>query len=240
MGISLLSTTTWQRRAQQALSLFLDHACPVCERPTSASLCESCERQLQRHQLAHPLTKSQHGLTVISWGTYEGHLKRGIATLKYSKQVELSQFLGFQLGHTWLGQTTGHPRQSALSPVVIPIPLHAERHRQRGFNQAELLAQWFCHSTHLPLMADGLLRVQATQPQHRLNQADRQKNLSQAFAVNRQKLPQLQRSSVWLLDDIFTTGATVHSAAQTLRRYRISVAGVCTVARAMLQAPCHS
>jgi ComF family protein len=116
--------------------------------------------------------------------------------------------------------------------VVVPIPLHPSRLQQRGFNQADLLAQGFCRQTRLPLR-QGLLRVQATQAQHRLSRSDRHNNLVAAFAVAPDQLDSLRRSTVWLLDDIFTTGATASAAAHTLGHNGIAVGGVCTVARAL-------
>jgi ComF family protein len=195
---------------------------------------------MRRYQLTTPREKSSSGIPVVSWGAYEGSLKQGIAALKYSRQVELSQFLGFELGRIWIKHYPPKFRQNQPLPIVVPIPLHTTRQQERGFNQAELLAQWFCHFTKLPLAADGLLRIQATCPQHSLSYDERQKNLTRAFAVNPKQLPQLRRTSVWLLDDIYTTGATAHAAAQTLRRYRVSVAGICTVARAIAREPRHS
>jgi ComF family protein len=239
MNIAQLSKTAWTLGKKQALNLFLANPCPVCDRPSPTTVCDSCQRQLRRHQLPQPLAQNLAGLTVLSWGTYEGSLKQSIATLKYSGQTELSQFLGFELGQTWLQQIPARARSSA-SPVVIPIPLHPDRQQQRGFNQAELLAQWFCHVTHLPLVNDGLFRVQKTLPQHSLSRVERHQNLDQAFAINEKRIHRLQRSPVWLFDDIFTTGATAQSAANTLRRYKISVTGICTVARTIFSEPHHS
>jgi ComF family protein len=117
--------------------------------------------------------------------------------------------------------------------AIVPIPLHPIKLQQRGFNQADLLARSFCRLTRLPLHIDGLRRVQATQPQHSLGRSARQQNLAQAFDVNPKQVSALRKTTVWLLDDIFTTGATAQSAAHTLRRHGIAVAGICTVARAI-------
>jgi ComF family protein len=168
----------------------------------------------------------------VYWGTYEGSLRQAIGRLKYDGYTELAQVLGTELGQTWLT----HRRALGAAPrpiAIVPIPLHPTKLQQRGFNQADLLAQGFCRLTQLPLHRQGLMRVQATQAQHSLNRPDRQRNVAQAFAVAPSQVAILRRSTVWLLDDIFTTGATALSAAQTLRRSGISVGGICTVARAM-------
>lgn len=215
----------------QVLSLFLAAPCPLCQRSTPAAICSSCCRQVHQCQSPMPCDRSIPGLEVVSWGRYEGSLRQAIGSLKYSNHTHLAQFLGTELGQTWLDYRPAS--KAPTRPVaIVPIPLHPSRLQQRGFNQAELLAQWFCRLTRLPLYSDGLLRVQATQAQHSLGRLSRQQNLAQAFAVNPAQVTALKPSVVWLLDDIFTTGATARSAAQTLRRNGVAVGGICTVARA--------
>lgn len=225
------SMQTWLSQGKrQMLSLFLAEPCPLCQRSTPAVLCPSCCRQVQQCQSPTPFDRSIPSLAVLSWGRYEDSLRQAIGTFKYSGHTGLAQFLGTELGQTWLDH---NPRSGASSrPVaIVPIPLHPTRLQQRGFNQADLLGQWFCRLTGLPLHSHGLLRVQATQAQHSLDRLSRQQNLAQAFAVNPTQIEALRPSTVWLLDDIFTTGATAQSAAQVLRRSGIAVGGICTVAR---------
>ncbi len=225
------STQTWFSQGKhQLLSLFLAQPCPLCQRSTPAVLCPSCCRQVQQCQASTPCDRSIPDLTVLSWGRYEDSLRQAISSLKYSGHTGLAQFLGTELGQTWLDHNS-RLRTSSRLVAIVPIPLHPTRLQQRGFNQADLIGQWFCRLTGLPLYSHGLLRVQATQAQHSLDCLSRQQNLAQAFAVNPAQVKALQRSTVWLLDDIFTTGATAQSAAQVLRRSGIAVEGICTVAR---------
>ncbi|KAF1720265.1 ComF family protein [Pseudoxanthomonas wuyuanensis] len=103
------------------------------------------------------------------------------------------------------------PRPQAL----MPVPLHAARLRQRGYDQALELAKPLARALALPLMADALLRTRATAAQSELDAAARRRNLRGAFAVRAQaQLP----DHVALIDDVMTTGATLHAAAKVLRR----------------------
>jgi len=215
---------------QQLLGLFLANHCGLCQRSAPVGLCPSCQQQLRQCQLPQPFDRSQTDLPVLSWGLYDGSLRQALRRLKYEHQTGLAALLGHELGRTWLQHLAPPARQRPW--VVVPIPLHASRLQQRGFNQAALVAQGFCRQTRLPHYPEGLQRVLATEAQHRLNRQQRQANLAQAFAVNPALVPRLRNTSVWLLDDIFTTGATAQVAAHTLRRSGISVAGICTVARA--------
>ena len=164
----------------------------------------------------------------MAWGTYEGALKQAIAALKYAQHPELAVPLGRALGTRW--------QQSPLtqrSPLVVPIPMFVEKLRQRGYNQADLIASAFCAQTGLPLVRQGLIRQRATAPQFGLGVQARQQNLAGAFTLGK-AFQQRPDRPVLLLDDIFTTGTTVQAAAKELRRCGVSVCGVVTVARAKM------
>lgn len=223
-----IGQTLWQRGRHQVLNLFLAAPCPLCGRSTADYPCPACQRQLRQCQLSNPLQYSHADLAVISWGRYEGLLKRVIGVFKYDGQRDLARWLGRELGQTWQ-----HYRPAAPAPSItlVPIPLHPSKLQQRGFNQAELLARWVSRSGAVPLCGEGLLRVQATQAQHSLTRRARQQNLMRAFAINPKRVDYLRQRSVWLVDDIFTTGATAHSVAEVLRAGGIRVGGICTVAR---------
>lgn len=240
MGLISIDSNVWKQGKQQLLNLFLSSPCALCQRPAPAALCPGCERQIRQTQLSDPLYQGQAGLPVISWGAYEGALKQSIASLKYNHRQDVAQFLGTELARAWLSSVAAQPRQSNRSWVVMPVPLHQSRLQQRGFNQAEALAQWFCRVTGMALYSNILKRVRATQAMHSLNRQDRLQNLVQAFAVDDQHQAQLQSARVWLIDDIFTTGATAIATSQVLRRYGISVAGICTVARTLAVAETQS
>jgi ComF family protein len=109
------------------------------------------------------------------------------------------------------GPLAAAPRPEA----VVPVPLHAHRLRQRGYDQALELARPLARALALPLRTDLLRRIRATAPQSELDADARHRNLARAFAVPRHApLP----SHVALLDDVMTTGATLHAAAKALRK----------------------
>ena len=240
MRLFSIDTKIWQLGKQQLLNGFLSGTCVLCDRTSSTSLCPSCQRQVQQTQLPYPLYQGQAGLPVISWGAYEGSLKQCIAGLKYNHRQDVAQFLGLQLAATWTRLTPKQRCKSNRPMIVVPVPLHRSKLQQRGFNQAETLARWFSRGTGLPLQKNLLHRIQATQAQHRLNRHERFSNLVLAFNVDAHQAKQLNHTTVWLLDDIFTTGATAVACAQVLRRYGISVAGIVTVARTLSAAEIQS
>jgi ComF family protein len=112
--------------------------------------------------------------------------------------------------------------------VVVPIPLHQERYRQRGFNQADLLARHCAGVLHLPYLPRALARRRATRPQVGLTIAERRSNVSDAFAPGRQgTVARLGGKHVLLIDDVTTTGSTLNAAAAALAPlHPVSVCGM--------------
>ncbi|MGF1602219.1 MAG: ComF family protein [Thermosynechococcaceae cyanobacterium] len=210
----------WRAIVEGVLNLGFRSECPLCQRRTTSVFCPDCSRQLQACQTQ---TSSPE---VFAWGSYGGALKRAIALLKYNGRAEIARPLGQWLAQAWLQQASG--RQF----VLVPIPLHEDRHRQRGYNQAELIAHSFGQIVGVKVSAQALIRHQATQAQFGLSIAERHHNLEQAFVLGPDFQRQRPQWPVLLLDDIYTTGATIQAATQILQTAGIKVHGAVAVAQA--------
>lgn len=209
------------------LSLFLQENCPLCERPASNLVCQYCQQQLQSCKLKNSCQFWQGDLPLFAWGTYNGQLKRSIAALKYNGQIELGELLGHWLGKAWLDSSIA---TQVKKPLVIPIPLHQRKLKERGFNQAELIARSFCQVTGYVLQAKALARVRETDALFGLSPEERKTQLQNAFVLNSSFQQRFPNSPVLLIDDIYTTGTTVAEAAKVLRQNKISVLGVAAIA----------
>lgn len=152
--------------------------------------------------------------------------------LKYQGRLALVPALGSMLGEAYR-------RYWSESPVdaVIPIPLHRRRLRRRGFNQADLLLRsWLKHADAAGLSAPAagapiLERVRATPPQTGLKRSERRRNIRGAFRVAAQAA--VDDKHLLLVDDVFTTGATVEEAARVLRAAGAASVDVLTLARTL-------
>ncbi|NES99656.1 MAG: ComF family protein [Sphaerospermopsis sp. SIO1G1] len=209
------------------LNLFLQNNCPICQKTTPQVICQYCNQQLQSRELQNPKVIWKEPLPVFAWGNYGGTLKRAIAVMKYENHPEIGRLLGQYLGEKWLLNFT----LKNVSPVIVPIPLHSQKLKTRGFNQAEIIAQGFCEITGLKLKANGLSRTKNTQAQFNVSGKERIENVANAFVLGSDfsRIPPSQ--PVLLIDDIYTTGATVKSATDTLNQNHISVLGVAAVAK---------
>lgn len=208
---------------QQLLAVFLESHCPLCDRTTVATICTYCKQKLTSYQVEKCDRFWQGDLPLFTWGMYDGQLKQAIAKLKYHNQPEIGKILGKWLGEAWCNSSVNAPKKT----TVIPIPLHQEKQRERGFNQAELIARGFCQETGYLLQSKGLTRIRNTQAMFSLQPLARQDNIKDAFIINGQ-IPH----PVLLLDDIYTTGTTVIEATKILRRHNVKVIGVVVIAKA--------
>ena len=139
---------------------------------------------------------------------YEGTLRKALAALKYGSAARVARPLVERAAGRF-----GDLAALAGSPVLVPVPIHPQRLRERGYNQAGLLAAGLARIARLPT-ADLLLRLRATTRQHRLDRAARLRNLRDAFAV---KPDARAPPMVILVDDILTTSATLEACAAVLR-----------------------
>jgi ComF family protein len=212
---------------QPLLELFLASSCPLCQRSTTGTLCRDCEYRLLQGRFPEPFQAWQAPLPIFAWGVYQGTLKRTIAALKYENHPELARPLGHWMGQAWCQ----NPRTTRIRPLVVPIPMYADKENKRGFNQAELLAEGFCEITGLPLRPHGLVRIRETQAQFGLSATERERNVAGAIQLGKQLRHRRPPAPILLVDDIFTTGATVRTAIAALNQAQVDVYGVAVLAR---------
>jgi ComF family protein len=174
-----------------------------------------------------------------NFGLYAGKLRQVVLRLKFAGDGRLGQRLGRLLALTW-DILPGHAE--LRSPLLVPVPLHPSRRRERGFNQSELLAAGLVRglkeqkSGEAPTVTNSALRrKRATPPQTGLSVAARRENLRGAFEVVK---PEAVRGrQIVLIDDVMTTGATISACARALRRGGAALILGLTLARATPQFP---
>ncbi len=156
--------------------------------------------------------------TVYTYGSYEGTLQRLVHLFKYDKMDPLARYFGPLLAKAL-------PRETTFD-VIVPMPLHWWKRWQRGFNQAELLANEVGRRWNVPVR-NAARRRKNTSAQAGLTNAKRRENVAGAFAVN----GRLDGKHVLLVDDVMTTGATASACARALKRAGAARVTLLTLAR---------
>ena len=180
-----------------------------------------------RCQFARPEQFWSGQLPALIWGKYGGVMKRAIAAMKYHDRPELGQLFGLALAEAWLNSA---PYRRAGKLTVVPIPMHPKKLKERGFNQAELIAKSFCDLTGYPMEAGGLERTSQTQALFSLSPQERSREISGALSVGKVFRRRPPRGAVLLIDDVYTTGTTCREAASALQGQGISTYGIAAIA----------
>lgn len=217
--------------------------CDVCRtafQPISSPLCPCCgimfsSRQGKDHFCGQCTTVGHWYTASRAAGQYQGPLRNMVHQLKYGGRVQLARPLGSLL--YWVYRMAWPP---GAIDMVLPVPLHRRRFRQRGFNQAYLLLRFWPRL----LQAEGavagkprilkqvLVRCRMTRPQTGLRRRERLSNLKGAFAMA--SGVSVTGKAVLLVDDVMTTGTTVDECARVLLSAGADRVDVLTLARAMI------
>jgi ComF family protein len=209
-------------------------------RPITGGVCATCgERLFSPYAVAG--TQPKCGLCrrieplfvrAAAYGSYESGLRDLIHLLKFSGVRPAANVLGRMLADAI---STLEPEFATEGVSVVPVPLHRSKLRQRGFNQAELIARAALKINLAPerlhLCARVLERTRETASQIGLTSHQRRENLRGAFRVAQREL--VQDREVLVVDDVYTTGATVSECARVLRRAGATKVWVATVARTL-------
>ena len=209
----------------------------------SDGLCETCFRHLPRTEQA-AIRQNATEMELIRNGTnYNGikkamHLDKAAAYLFYEKKHAVQQvihkmkykdqpLIGYQLGKLAAMEFQYADFFDDID-LIIPIPLHPKRLRERGYNQSEYIARGICEITGIPIDTSHLTRVRHTPKQALQTGDDRKNNVANAFAVNHPE--QLYHKHILVVDDLITTGETIRSCLRAMKQFRgakFSVMALC-------------
>lgn len=175
-----------------AIQKYTGPACRVCGVPTVSGQTTICSTCLE---IRHPFSK------ILYYGLYEGALRRAVHLLKFNRIKRLASPISKLLLELPIPK----------SDLIIPVPLHLKRLREREFNQTALIGYYFSRELKIPLIVNNLIKTKETPPQTFLNRKERLRNVKKAFSAHG-----ISGSDVILIDDVITTGATVRECSEAL------------------------
>lgn len=228
-------------------SLFYPALCAVCSEPITQTeyLCAACHGKAPRIKPPFCATCSEpfHGAitetfscancahrllyfaSAVAAYRSRGLVRQLLHEFKYGKQIHLRHPIA-----DWLLETLDDPRlRDRRFDLVVPVPLHPARKRERGFNQAEVLAQILRARAGLA-MREPLERIRYTTTQTAFDRAERMENLRDAFRLR--KKADVRGLRVLLIDDVLTTGSTLSECARVLKAAGAISVHAATAARA--------
>ena len=184
---------------EEKLSFIGNDHCMRCGKPVDedSEYCSDCEKA------THVYDEGRGALL------YDTYMSKSIYRFKYAGKQEFSAFYG-----RVICEHLGSKIKSWNVDAIIPVPVHKSRLKKRGYNQAELIAKQMSRRLGIPVCRDIVTRQKVTLSQKNLSARDRQNNLKKAFKVTGNVV---KLDSVLVVDDIYTTGATVDAMARCLK-----------------------
>jgi ComF family protein len=234
---------------ERLLQFLLPPQCPCCEKfleEGQQGICPDClseihwieppfcsvcgipfvSREVESHPCGACLSKRKYFTMARALGSYEGSLQEAIHRWKYQGKTYLSPFLG-----EWMAEGLNRYWDPNLFALIIPVPLHKKRLRERGFNQALLLVKELSRRTGIPYRKRILRKKRPTIPQVNLSGVEREKGVRGTFHIIGRE--ELEGKSILLVDDVYTTGATVNECSKVLLAGGAERVDVLTLAHAL-------
>ncbi len=200
---------------RERFPILKDPCCPVCALPFPSPVTEN-------HTCSVCLLDPPSFSRTIALGLYQGDLHDLISRMKYRGEERIAEILG-----DWMGERL--VRKGVRPDGIIPVPLHPARLRQRGFNQSAVMARRIGKRLGIPVSNCNLMRVRETASQTGLTREERGRNLKNAFGILGAQL--LEGKEILLIDDVFTTGATLEACSRLLKRGGVLSVAVSVAAR---------
>jgi ComF family protein len=228
---------------------FLPPQCPCCEKFSEEGkqgFCSNClsairwieppfcsicgipfiSNEVETHPCGACVTHRKYFTIARALGAFEGSLQEAIHRWKYEGKTYLTPFFA-----EWMAEGLNRYWEPGSFDLLIPVPLHTQRLRERGFNQVLLLVKDLSCRTGIPYHKTILQKKKLTIPQVNLSGAEREKGLRGTFHVIEKE--ELLGKTVLLIDDVYTTGATVNECSKVLLRGGAERVDVFTLAHAI-------
>lgn len=208
--------------------LFFPPLCVCCEQRLIDSekyICLSCTLRLPLSlnpstSISHkdnPLEEKLAGFFPFVQAQFLGYYEVGnsiqsiVHSIKYRKNKDLAIFIG-----QFASQRIAHSGFFDTIDYLIPIPLHPKRLKERSFNQSEKICEGISSITNIPTLPHAFQRIKNNRSQTNFSKTEREENVKNIFAISSSAISELQDKHILIVDDVITSGATIHSLIQSI------------------------
>lgn len=235
----MILKSIFKSAGQHIIGIVYPNRCPLCGVPmyagSSGSICEKCDTRAEYvgdsfcMKCGKPVSADTElcmdcskKATLFICGravfVYNKYMQKSMASFKYYGRAEYGKFYArqmFEIYGDWI---------KSISPdALIPVPIHEDRRLKRGYNQAEIIANWLGKLTGIQVINNLIIRQKDTSPQKGLSNKERSRNLYNAFDIVKESRELYQNvKCVIIVDDIYTTGSTIEECSYVLKSVHIN------------------
>lgn len=196
---------------EKLLNLIYIKVCYFCgSQKEDSLLCSKCRSKI--HFLPQGVYKNIQGIDIYAASLYDGINKELIKAVKYKGQKQLASVMADLMFDYWKKL-----KVCDSEFIVLPVPIHKYRRKERGYNHMDIVAKEFCALSKYRYNTDFLIRIKDTKKQYNLNKHERLENIKDAFDLNVKNIPD-KSDNLLIIDDITSTGITLSEIIKVLKK----------------------
>ena len=193
-------------------------SCGICEKIGEGYLCKSCEKELEKYLYSNNAKDKFHLYK------YTGIIRKRLIQYKFNEKTYLKDFF-----YESIIKNKKACEFLQCYDIILPVPIHKKRKKQRGYNQSELIARKIAKKLDLEVYNNVLIKIKNTKPQSLMGVKERRKNAKGVYFV--ESVDKIKDKNVIILDDIYTTGTTANECIKMMKKAGAKKVAIFTIAK---------
>ena len=193
-------------------------SCGICDKLGEGYLCNNCEKEIEKYLYLNNKKDKFHLYKYI------GIIRKRLIQYKFNEKSYLADFF-----YESIIKNKKACEFLECYDIILPVPIHKKRKRQRGYNQSELIARKIAKKLDLEIYTNVLIKIKNTKPQSLLGVRERMKNAKGVYFV--ESVNKIKDKNVIILDDIYTTGATANECKKMMKKAGAKKVAIFTIAK---------
>lgn len=212
---------------EKILDFIFPEVCGVCEDICKEGLCTKCRLELQKYKVEQNINiNNKYFDELLYLYRYEGLIRNMIIKCKFNEKPYIYRIFAREIINS-----IKLYENIKNCDIIIPVPIHKKRELERGYNQTDIICKIISNSLEKKLYSNILIKIQNNEPQSKLNRVQRKKNVLGVYKVNDKYLKKILKKTILLVDDVYTTGATVNECSKILKQSGVKKVIVLVIAK---------